>query len=60
MMEGEGGFANDYATKNCRVFLTIFNFLGISSIFQKKILVIFENFLKIKNVRRTIFKYVTE
>jgi hypothetical protein len=57
MTEGEGGVANDDVTKNCQIFG---RFLGISSDFQKKILVIFENFLKINNVRKTIFKWATE
>ena len=42
----EVGLANDDVTKNCQIFG---RFLGISSDFWKKILVIFENFLKINN-----------
>jgi hypothetical protein len=50
---GRGGLANDDVTKNCQIFG---RFLGISSDFEKKILVIFENFLKMNSIRRTIFK----
>jgi hypothetical protein len=39
--------------QNCQIFG---RFLGISSEIKKKILIIFENFLKINNIRRTIFK----
>jgi hypothetical protein len=51
--------ANDDVTKNCQIFG---RFSRIFSDFQKIILVvvIFENFPKINNVRRKIFKYVTE
>jgi hypothetical protein len=50
---GRGGLASDDVTNNCQIFG---RFLGISSDSLKKILVIFENFLKINNVRRKIFK----
>ena len=55
--KGEGAMANYDVSKNCKI---SGRFLGISSYFKNKILVIFESFLKINNNRRKIFKYVTE
>ena len=45
MMEGEGrgGLADEDVTKNCQIFG---RFLGTSSDFKKKIVVIFENFFQ--------------